>query len=52
MTTGYIRYTGKYKYQLESEYKIPISIKPEMDITTAFIDLSPDFPDGRLNRAQ
>ncbi len=40
MTTGYIQYTGKYKYQLESEYKVRISIKPKTDITTDFIDLS------------
>ena len=39
MTVGYIRYRSKYKYQLASEYKIKISIRPATDITTDFIDL-------------
>ncbi len=39
MTVGFIRYRSKYKHQLESEYKIKISIQPRTDITTDFIDL-------------
>ncbi len=39
MTVGYIRYTGKYKYQLASEYKIKIPITPAEAILTGFIDL-------------
>ena len=39
MTVGYIRYTGKYKYQLASEYKIKIPITPAKAILTEFTDL-------------
>jgi len=39
MTEGYIRYTGRYKYQLASEYKIKIPITPAEVILTDFIDL-------------
>ena len=39
MTVGYIRYRSDYKYQLASEYRIQISIRPEADITGDFIDL-------------
>ena len=39
MTVGFIRYRSKYKHQLESEYKIKISIQPRTEITTDFIDL-------------
>ena len=42
MTRGYIRYTGEYKYQLASEYRIKIKILPATDIATDFIDLSID----------
>ena len=39
MTTGYIRYRSEYKYQLASDYRISISIRPQDDITTEFIQL-------------
>ena len=39
MTTGYIRYRSEYKYQLASEYRINISIRPTEDIITDFIEL-------------
>ena len=39
MTTGYIRYRSEYKYQLASDYKIRISIRPIHDIVTDFIEL-------------
>jgi len=39
MTTGYIRYRSEYKYQLASDYRISISIRPRDDITTEFIQL-------------
>ncbi len=39
MIVGYIRYRSDYKYQLASEYKIRISIRPSTDIATDFIDL-------------
>ena len=38
-TEGYIRYRADYKYQLASDYKISISIKPKSDIKTEFINL-------------
>jgi len=40
MTTGYIRYRSDYKYQLASDYRIKISIRPTDDIVTDFIELS------------
>jgi hypothetical protein len=39
MTTGYIRYRSEYKYQLASEYRISISIRPTEDVVTEFIEL-------------
>lgn len=39
MTTGYIRYRAEYKYQLASDYKQLIPIKPRVDIKTDFIEL-------------
>jgi len=38
-TQGYIRYRSDYKYQLESAYKINISIRPNSNIETDFIHL-------------
>jgi len=40
MTTGYIRYRSDYKYQLASDYRIKISIRPTDDIVTDFVELS------------
>ena len=40
MTTGYIRYRSEYKYQLASDYRIKISIRPSDDIVTDFIELT------------
>ena len=34
MTRGYIRYRSDYKYQLASEYRERIVIRPAVDITT------------------
>ncbi|KKL45464.1 hypothetical protein LCGC14_2355370, partial [marine sediment metagenome] len=42
MTEGYILYKSDYKYQLVEDYKINISIKPDFDIKTEFIDLDTD----------
>jgi hypothetical protein len=39
MTTGYIRYRSEYKYQLASEYRLHISIRPTEDVITEFIEL-------------
>ena len=38
-TRNYIRYRGKYKYQLAEGYTIKIHIRPGEDIKTEFIDL-------------
>ena len=38
-TRGYIRYRAEYKYQLASDYKQLISIRPRADIKTDFIEL-------------
>ncbi len=37
-----IAYKGGYKYQLKRDYTLDIPIKPEADITSAFITLSRD----------
>ncbi len=41
-TEGYILYRGGYKYQLAADYKAKISIRPESNIKTEFIDLDTD----------
>ena len=41
-TEGYIRYRTEYKYQLASDYRISISIKPNSNIDTDFISLDVD----------
>ena len=41
-TIGYIRYRSDYKSQLAEQYKISISIKPNSNIETDFIDLDTD----------
>jgi hypothetical protein len=45
MTTGYIRYRSEYKYQLASDYRVSIPIRPTDDIVTDFVELETN---GRL----
>lgn len=42
MTTGFIKYRSDYKYQLASDYRIQIPIRPAADIDTEFIRLATD----------
>ena len=42
MTRGYIRYRSEYKYQLASDYRIKILIRPAANIVTDFIKLDTD----------
>ena len=39
MTTGFIRYKDGYKYQLHEDYEVTISIIPDSDIATDYMDL-------------
>lgn len=40
MATSQIMYRSGYKYQIGEDYTIEVSVKPEVDIHTNFIDLS------------
>ena len=40
MTKPYIKYRSGYKYQLVEEYQVKVSVLPENDIKTDFIELS------------
>ena len=40
MAQSHIEYKSGYKYQLVNTYEFKVSIKPEEDITTDFIDLT------------
>ena len=40
MTKPYIKYRSGYKYQLVEEYQVRVSLIPENDIKTDFIELS------------
>ena len=40
MTKPYIKYRSGYKYQLAEQYQVTVSVTPENDIKTDYIELS------------